>query len=363
MKKYNFDYYLLAVVAILVVIGIVVLSSVSAVLAQEKFGNTTFYLFHQIIYGILPGIIFGFVAFKINLLKIKKWAWLFVLIGLGLMGLVFVPGLGVVAGGASRWLGFGRVSFQPSEFLKITFIFYLAAWLASSRREHKNLKLGLIPLLVILGIIALFLIFQSNISTLGVIVISAAIMYFSAQTPFWHSILLFLIGLGVCSALIRLAPYRMKRLQVLLGLIKDPMGLGYQIKQILIAIGSGGLFGLGLGASCQKFGFLPQAMSDSVFAIIAEETGFVGCAVLIFLFLIFAWQGFKTAKKAQDKFLQLLAVGITSWICIQAFVNIGAMVGILPLTGIPLPFISYGGSHLVAELIGVGILLNISKKC
>jgi len=163
-------------------------------------------------------------------------------------------------------------------------------------------------------------------------------------------------------SLIKLAPYRAARLLVFLKPETDPMGMGYQIKQALIAIGSGGIFGLGLGTSGQRLGFLPQSMADSIFAIMAEETGFVGGLILIALFLVFLWRGFKIGKSSQNKFSQLLAVGISSWIVIQAFINIGSMVGILPLTGIPLPFISYGGSALVSELIGVGILLNISKN-
>jgi cell division protein FtsW len=154
----------------------------------------------------------------------------------------------------------------------------------------------------------------------------------------------------------------MKRILVFLNPGIDPMGMGYQMKQILITIGSGGIFGLGLGMSVQKFGWIPQTMSDSIFAIFAEETGFVGSVVLIFLFLLLLWRGFRIAKMSQNKFSQLLAMGISCWICIQAFINIGAMIGLLPLTGIPLPFISYGGSHMVAELIGIGILLNISKS-
>lgn len=162
--------------------------------------------------------------------------------------------------------------------------------------------------------------------------------------------------------LIKLAPYRAARLLVFLKPEIDPMGIGYQIKQALIAVGSGGISGLGLGMSQQRLGFLPQSISDSIFAILAEETGFIGCLILIFLFLIFLWRGFEIAKVSQNKFSQLAALGITSWITLQALTNIGSMIGILPLTGIPLPFISYGGSALVSELAGVGILLNISKQ-
>jgi len=161
--------------------------------------------------------------------------------------------------------------------------------------------------------------------------------------------------------LIVLAPYRINRLLTFLEAGLDPMGISYQVNQALITVGSGGIFGQGLGMGIQKFGFLPQPTSDSIFAVLAEEMGFLGGLVLVFLFLIFAWQGFRISRRASSKFSQLLAVGITSWIVIQAFVNMGASIGLLPFTGIPLPFISYGGSHLITELIGVGILLNISK--
>lgn len=366
-KTYHLDYILAIVVAILVILGILVLASVSATFSQEKFGYTTYYLFHQMIYGLAFGIVLGFIAFKIKLSTLKKWAWLFILINLIFMVLVFIPGLGIIAGGAPRWMNLGLVSFQPSEFLKLTFIFYLSAWLAnrtekeSFKKTKKELKFTLIPFLIIVGVITILLAKQSDVSTLGIIILVAALMYFSARTTLWHSILIILISLGGFLALVKIAPYRMMRFRVLLGLVKDPMGMGYQIKQALITIGSGGILGLGLGMSNQQFGFIPQTMSDSIFAIFAEETGFVGSLILILLFLILFWRGFRISKRSPDNFSQLFAIGISSWICIQAFINIGAMIGILPLTGIPLPFISYGGSHMVAELIGVGILLNISK--
>jgi len=220
----------------------------------------------------------------------------------------------------------------------------------------------LIAFLMVVGLISLLLIYQPDISTLGIIFLVSALMYFLANTPLWHSILIILIGAGGIFSLIKLAPYRANRLLVFLNPETDPMGIGYQIKQILIAVGSGGISGLGLGMSHLRLGFIPQSISDSIFAILAEEAGFIGSCFLILLFLIFLWRGFKIGKLCQNKFSQLAAIGITSWITVQAFMNIGSMIGTLPLTGIPLPFISYGGSALVSELIGVGILLNISKS-
>jgi len=363
-KSCHFDYSLAIVVAALLILGILVLVSISAVFSQEKFGKTTYYLSHQIIYGLFLGILLGFIAFKIPLSWFRKWAWPLVLLNLILMILVFIPGIGVVSGGAPRWLNLGFVSFQPSEFLKLSFILYLSAWLVRRTKKNPHKKNGdgftLIPFLIVVGVIAFLLSCQSDISTLGVIIGVALLMYFSVITPLWHIILIVLIFSGGILVLIENASYRIKRILVFLGVENDPMGIGYQIKQALITVGSGGIFGLGLGRS-KQIGFLPQTMSDSIFAIYAEEMGFIGSLILVFLFLFFFWKVFKIAKSNSDKFSQLLAIGIGSWICIQALVNIGSMVGILPLTGIPLPFISYGGSHLIAELIGVGILLNISK--
>jgi len=187
-------------------------------------------------------------------------------------------------------------------------------------------------------------------------------MYFVAKTPLWHSFALAGIGLVSFAILVKLAPYRMHRLLVFLNPSTDPMGIGYQVKQALIAVGSGGLWGLGLSMGLDNIKFLPAAMSDVIFAAVAQEVGFMGVAFLVFLFLLFVWRGFYIAKRAQDEFSRFIAIGITSWIGLQAFFNMAAVTGLLPLAGIPLPFISYGGSHLIAELAGVGMLLSISRN-
>jgi len=234
----------------------------------------------------------------------------------------------------------------------------LAFWLSIRQRKPSS---TLIAFFVIITIISAFLVLQPDISTLGIILLCALAMYFLSGTSFKYSFLIVLTGATALAALIKFEAYRFERFLVFIKPDIDPMGISYQIKQALIAIGSGGIFGRTPGMGIQKFGFLPQPMADSIFASFAEEWGFVGSLFLIGLFLAFAWQGIAIVKRAQDKFYQLTAVGITVWIVLQAFVNIGSMLGVLPLTGIPLPFISYGGSALIAELIGVGILLNISK--
>lgn len=357
------DYFLMIVVGFLILLGLIILASVSAVLAQEKFGSPTFYLFHYIIFGLTPGLLLGFVAFKIPLSFLKKWSPFLLLFNLFLLILVFVPNIGMSLGGARSWINLGFISFQPSEFLKLTFILYLASWLAvRTEKGSKNFSSTLVAFLAVMGLIGLLLILQPDIGTLGIIIMSALLIYFLAGTPIRHSLVVGSAVLATLAILIKIAPYRLNRILVFLNPDIDPMGLSYQLKQSLIAIGSGGILGRGLGMSAQTFVYLPQRIADSIFALFAEETGFIGALILICLFLMFVWRGFVIAKNTPNKFYQLAALGITSWITLQAFVNIGSMVGILPLTGIPLPFISYGGSALVAELIGIGILLNISKN-
>ena len=360
MKKQP-DYILLSVLAIIIVAGVVILASVSAPYALEKFGNSYYFLAHQLLFGFLPGIVLAIFAFFINLSFLKKIAPLLFLINLVIMVMVFLPLIGSPHGGASRWIGFGSFSFQPAELLKLTSILYLAS-LLSARTEKKESNQIFFVFLAIIGIISMLLIWQPNISTLGVIVFTAFLIYFAAKTPVWHIGLFFLTAAAGLLFLIKIAPYRFNRFLVFLNPGIDPMGIGYQAKQSLIAVGSGGIKGVGFGMSSQKLGFLPQSIADSIFAVFSEEFGFIGAIFLIALFLIFLLRGFKIAKDAPDKFSQLAVIGITSWIVIQAFVNIGAMIGILPLTGIPLPFVSYGGSALIMELIGAGILLNISKQ-
>lgn len=359
------DYLLIGTILLLLVIGLLALSSAGASFSQSRFGSTYSLLNHQIIFGLLPGILLGFLAFRVRLDFLKKWTPALFFLNLVLLLVVFLP---KISGSAKvvRWISIGSFSFQPSELLKLTFVLYLASWLDSRKKELAPLKKSFgrtfIAFLVLITLISLPLIFQPDISTLVVIVSVAVLMYFLDRTPLSHSILIVSIGAVGLFALIKIASYRMSRLLVFLNPGVDPMGAGYQIKQALIGIGSGGITGLGLGMSGQKFGFLPGAISDSIFAIMAEETGFIGALILVSLFLVFFWRGFRIGKNSPDTFSRLLAFGISFWIIIQAFVNIGSMIRILPLTGIPLPFISYGGSALITELIGMGLLLNLSRN-
>lgn len=372
------DYILLGVTVFLILIGLLILSSVSAFLAEKNLSNPYYFFSHQVLFGVFLGIILGFLAFKTPLAKLKRWSIFLLLLNIILLSLVFVPGLGFKSGGATRWLKVGSLTFQPSEILKITFPLYLAAWLSSRQPKRGNsrefsgkaksgfkiagLSQNFIPFLVILAVISLFLTLQSDIGTLAVIAGVAILVYFIAGTPLWHIFLILGSASVALFTLIRISSYRTERWLVFFNPDIDPMGISYHVKQAMIAVGSGGIWGKGFGLSQQKLGFLPQTLGDSIFAIFAEEAGFLGAAFLIFLFLIFLWRGLKITNDSKDLFLKLLSFGIFSQIVLQAFVNIGALIGLLPLVGIPLPFISYGGTHLVIELIGVGILLNISSR-
>lgn len=372
--KRRINYYFLILAVFLVFLGILFLAALSAPVSLQFFGNTNYYLFRQLIHIIL-GLILCFIAFKIPLRIFKKFSLVLFFINLLLLVAVFIPSLGIKLWGASRWIIIGNISFQPSEFLKIASVLYLSSWISSRfsgslkkdrlswiKKSYYSLAKIFLPFLVFLGVIVVILYLQKDISTLGIIGITLIVIYFASGTAIWHTILALLMGFISASLFIAIEPYRVQRFLTFLNPEADPLGRGFQLKQSLVALGSGGIFGKGLGMSTQKFGFLPQAMSDSTFAILGEETGIIGSSILIILFLIFLWLGFKIANSANDSFSRLTAVGITTWIVFQAFINIASTIGIFPLSGIPLPFFSYGGSHIVAEMIGVGILLNISKN-
>jgi len=375
-KKLGVDPVLLGTIVLLVFLGILILASVSASFSLQTFGTTYYFLNHQILFGLLPGLLLGIAAFFfVSPERIKKWSFALLLANILLLMLVFLPGIGS-SEGAHRWIYIGSLSFQPSELLKLTFILYLASLLAARVTKHSESskkkegvihrlfegKEVLFPFVVITGIISFLLLLQPDMSTLGVIGLTGFFMYFAAGTPLWHTPFMIFSGLGLFYLLIKIVPYRFSRIQVFLDPLFDPLGQGYQIKQALIGIGSGGLTGVGLGLSFQKFGFLPEPISDSIFAVVAEEMGFIGAVFLVVLFLLFLWRSFALARRIENSFAKIATVGIASWITLQALINMGGITGLFPLTGIPLPFISYGGSALVVELIAMGILLKLTSK-
>ena len=361
MRAHQSDYFLVSIIFFLVIFGLIVLSSASVVLSQNESNQSYLFLKHQLIYGFGLGLIGFLISQRIHYGYWKKFAFPLIILSLILLSLVFIPQFGYEDGGANRWIKVGNFSLQPFEFVKLFFIIYLSALLSKKEKKDQVIKESLIPVSIILGAIILLLYFQPNMSAIGIIVILCGFIYFLAGMKISYILTATSIALIGFFTLIKTASYRMNRLNVFLHPELDPQGIGYQINQALLAIGSGGLFGLGLGHSIQKWRYLPEPIGDSIFAIIAEELGLIGAGILVILFILLAWRGIQIAKNAPDKFGFLLAAGITSWFFFQSFINMAAISGLIPLTGMPLPFISYGGSAMVASLIGAGVLINISK--
>lgn len=361
LRRGPIDFPLLVVTGVLVLFGVVVLTSVSAPLAQEQFGNPWGFVVRQLALGVGVGCLLFFVASNLRYALWRPLALPILLGSIFLLFIVFIPQFGLEAGGATRWIVLGPVTIQPGEFAKFAIVLYLAAWLSGRRVAGGAFQESLLPFMAIVGTVGLLLIMQPDVSTLGVIAITSWLIYFAAGTPIAHTGMLFASGVGLLLLLIRVAPYRANRILAFLNPAHDPQGISYQINQAILAIGSGGLLGHGLGFSRQKFFYLPEAMGDSIFAIAAEELGFVGAMALVSLFVLFAFRGFSIARRAPDDFGRILALGLTSWIVIQAFLNIAGNLGLAPLVGITLPFVSYGSSSLAVTLLSAGVLLNISR--
>lgn len=348
------DYILAIIIFSLIMIGMIMIYSVSKYYSLQITNGATdkYYLGKQLI-SVAIGLVVWIVAQNIDYRFWQKNARFMLYITIGLLLLPFLFG-------GSRWIGIGAFSFQPAEWAKLSMIFYLAAYF-SNREQSREKKSLSVPFFVFVGVIALLMLVQKDLGTLSVFVGIAGAMFVMAGAPLVH-----LAYGGVFSSVllwiaIKMEPYRMHRLTAFLNPGNDLLGTGYHIRNALIAVGSGGFFGLGFGQSKQKFLYLPEAHTDSIFAIIAEELGFLRTSVVVILFCLVALRGYKIAKNAPDTFSKLTAVGITTWLFWQAFVNIGAMLSIVPLTGIPLPFISYGGTSLIILLAATGVLLNISK--
>lgn len=363
IKLHQPDYRFIIALSLIVIFGLVMLSSASVSLSFEKFNEGYYYVKHQILNGVIPGIIllvvFSFVDYRFW----KKIALGLLIFSIALLVLVFIPGIGAGYGTAKSWIYIFGVSFQPAELVKLTFLIYLATWLESrGQKKASDFSEGLVPFLSILGVIAILLILQPDIGTMSIIILTGLVVYFIGGANLLHMLYVGLAGFISLIVLIKISPYRAARLMTFLHPELDPQGIGYHINQAFLAIGSGGFWGRGFGMSRQKFQYLPEVAGDSIFAIIAEELGFILATILVLAFLYLMYRGFKIAQNAPDSFAKLLVIGIISWIMIQAFVNIGAMVGLLPLTGVPLPFISYGGTALAVLLGACGIVINISRK-
>src|SRR3989344_1945357 len=351
-----------ATTLLLLIFGLIVLSSAGIVEGQKKFGSSYYYLTHQLLYGVLPGLALMFLFFKIDYKFWKKVSLPILFGSLLMMIFVFLPNFGHNLKGATRWLDIGGLSLQPSEILKLALIIYLAAWFGNRDERIRNWSYGTAPFLIVLSFVAILLLLQPDIGTLIIVTIISSAIYFFAGSPVKHFLIIGLLIIGVLGLMIVVEPYRFNRVKTFLDPSIDPRGISYQLNQSLIAVGSGGMFGVGFGKSTQKFGFLPEVTNDSIFAILVEELGLVGAGVLIGLFVFFTFLTVKTAHNISDKFGKLLVMGVVAWIVGQAFLNIGAIIGLVPLTGIPLPFVSYGGTAMMVLLAGVGIVLNVAKR-
>ncbi|MDO8425160.1 MAG: putative peptidoglycan glycosyltransferase FtsW [bacterium] len=353
-----------AAVALLVALGLIFLSSVSAPLAYERYGSRSYYLVHQLWSGVLPGAVLLVLAARLRRPVLERCG-LWALAGsVVLLIAVLIPGLGVTRGGAQSWLDIGFVTFQPAELAKVGLILALASW-ATVRRplwfHPKAWARGFLPFLGVLGGVLGIIGLQPDLGTMLIIAAIGVAMAFVGGMQLRHLGLLALGGIAALTALIAAAPYRVARLTAFLHPELDPQGIGYQVNQALLAVGSGGWFGVGLGHSRQKFAFLPEVISDSIFAIVAEEIGFIFSLAFLALIAYVIARVLRNAMDATDEFDRLVLVGIAAWWGVQSVVNIGAMVGMLPLTGLPLPFVSSGGTALAVSLGAAGIVLNLSR--
>ncbi len=363
--SHSIDLPLLLIVSAIILFGLIMLWSASAPSGYEQFSDSYYFLKHQLIFGFIPGIAALLVFARVPYTFWQKHAWNLLILSIVLLVLVFIPGFSAGIGTAHSWISIGGVfSLQPSEIVKLTFLFYVAAWLGSrDERGVRDVHGGLIPFLCVLGVIMSLMILQPDTGTMSIIAAMALVMYFGAGAPIAYVFGLVAAGIGALTLLITTAPYRAARFTTFLHPELDPQGIGYHINQALLAIGSGGFFGTGYGHSRQKFQYLPEVAGDSIFAVIGEELGFIFSLLLICAFLVLLWRLLDIAGHTPDKFSKYVVVGIAAWICLQAFVNIGSMVALMPMTGIPLPFISYGGTSLAVSMAAIGVVLNISKQC
>jgi cell division protein FtsW len=376
LLRHKPDKTILYFAILMAIFGAIMIFDASVYKATAEWGDQFYFLKQQVVWiiiGLVPALLIYFWDYR----KFLKLSFPLLIITIGLLLAVLLFGKEI--NGATRWLTIGPVDIQPAEFAKIVLIMYLSSWLAKKDYDYKDLKEAfasglwneLISFVAILGIIASLIILEPDLGTTIIICATSYIMFLIAGNSKAHtigslSVLVLLFLLGVAAAI--LEPYRLQRVQTYLSLlftgeVADPRGTGYQMQQILIGIGSGGILGKGFGQSRQRFGYLVEntAFTDSLFAVILEELGLLGGTVIIFSWVFFLWRGLKIATNAPDKQGKLLAAGITIWLVLQALMNMAANVGLIPLTGIPNPFLTYGGSSTIVTLSGIAILLNVSK--
>jgi cell division protein FtsW len=359
-RKLTPDMLLLAASLVLVSIGVVMVYSASAIMAADRFHDPYFFLKKQLFWAALGGAAL-WTALRVDYRRLERWALPLLALAAVLLLLVLVPPFGQAINGTRRWLRVGPLSFQPAELAKLALVLFLALFMARRREEIGSLSRGFLPPLAVAGALAMLVVMQPDLgNAVTLVALTFAVLFLAGSRPS-HLSLVFAAAIPLVVAAVVLAPYRLRRIVAFVDPWQDPRGSGFQIIQSWLALGGGGIFGRGIGDSRQKLFYLPEAHTDFIFAIIGEETGFIGALVVLGLFVVLVWRGLRIGLRAPDPFGAYLALGITVLLATQTIVNLGVVSGLLPTKGLPLPFISFGGSALVVTMVATGILLNISQ--
>ena len=356
------DYLLLGLVVGLVAVGLLIVYSSSFALGLLAFNDANYFVIRQAIWAVI-GLALLLVVMRLDYRWLRSISPLLMLIAIVSLVAVLVPGLGVERGGAQRWIAIGPLpAVQPSEFAKLALIIYVAAWLSGKDTVVRSFALGFAPFVFMVGIVAGLILLEPDTGTAAVLILTTVTLFFIAGASLSHLVALMGIGSVAAGFLVLTSGYRLDRILAFLNPDSDPSGVGFHTLQLLIGLGSGGIEGLGLGASRQKFFYIPGSHTDGVFAVVGEELGFIGAMGVIILFAVLVYRGFRIVLHAQDDFGYLLAAGVVCWIAFQALINVGGITRAIPMTGIPMPFLSYGGSALASLLAGIGILLSVSRR-
>ncbi|MFA5114512.1 MAG: putative lipid II flippase FtsW [Candidatus Omnitrophota bacterium] len=356
----NIRIRLFNVTIILISIGLIMIYSASSIYAWERYSDSFFFLKRHLSF-VMIGVALAFLVMSVDYRRLRPYARSLLLISLLLLVLVLIPGLGREISGARRWFRFRLLSFQPSELASIALIIYVADFIARRGSMIKSFWRGFLPPVIVIGAVLCLILLQPDLGTVIALGSVVFLMLFISGVKVSYLLSLVLLSLPALYLLVFSVPYRRMRILAFLNPWADPKGSGFQIIQSQIALGSGGLFGTGLGHSRQKLFYLPAAHTDFIFSIIGEELGLLGTMAVIILFIIFIQQCLKILKNTRDRFGYFLALGLTLMICLKAIINIGVSCGLLPTKGLPLPFISYGGSSFIFDIISVGILMNIAR--
>ena len=360
MRRGEPDYVLLSAALMLVVLGLIAVFSSSYAIGFVNQGDANFFIKRQAVWAAL-GLVGLVAAMSINYRLLMRLSPLLMLAAIAGLVAVFVPSLSASAEGSARWISVGPVTAQPSEFAKLAVLVYLAAWLAAKGPTVRNFALGVAPYIGMVGLVTALVLLEPDLGTAALIALITGTLLFVSGARLLHIAALVLSAAGFTGALVLVGGYGAARILSFTSAESYPQGLGFQTLQMLQALGSGGLTGLGLGVSRQKFFYLPASHTDGVLAIIGEELGYIGVAVVLGLFALLLWRGLRVVQRAADPFGSLLAAGVLAWIAFQMLINVGGVTRSIPLTGIPLPLVSYGGSSLLMTMIAIGVLLSVSR--